>query len=194
MQLFDLLTAHGDRIALTADGRDYYAALADLGLRVAAGLRARGLHAGDRVAFFMPNRAELAIAYFGCFGCFAAGLVAVPLNSRYRGAEVEYAVADCAPPAGAPPPGPIRSTACSRPRRSPRPPPSAPTARRSCSTRRAAPASRRASPTPTPRCATPPATSPRALARHARAVVAVNEPKIHTENGEALPEAPVCSL
>ena len=95
MQLFDLLTAHGDRIALTADGRDYtYAALADLGLRVAAGLRARGLHPGDRVAFFMPNRAELAIAYFGCF---AAGLVAVPLNPRYRGAEVEYAVADCAP-------------------------------------------------------------------------------------------------
>ena len=95
MQLFDLLTRHDDRIALTADGRDYsYAALADAALRVGAALRARGLRAGDRVAFFLPNCAELPIAYFGCF---AAGLIAVPLNPRYRGAEVEYAVADCTP-------------------------------------------------------------------------------------------------
>ena len=63
MQLFDLLTRHDDRIALTADGRDYsYAALADAALRVGAALRARGLRAGDRVAFFLPNCAELPIA------------------------------------------------------------------------------------------------------------------------------------
>ncbi|MBX3024640.1 acyl--CoA ligase [bacterium] len=95
MQLFDLLLGHGDRVALTADGRDHtYGALADAAARLAATLRARGLAAGDRVAFFLPNCAELAIAYFGCF---AAGLVAVPLNPRYRGPEVEHAVADCAP-------------------------------------------------------------------------------------------------
>ena len=95
MQLFDLLRGHGDRVALTADGRDYtYGSLADASARVAAGLRGRGLQPGDRVAFFLPNHAELAIAYFGCF---AAGLVAVPLNPRYRGPEVEYAVADCTP-------------------------------------------------------------------------------------------------
>ncbi len=95
MQLFDLLTAHSDRIALTADGRDHtYAGIAEASRRVAAALRARGLRPGERVAFFLSNRAELAIAYFGCF---AAGLVAVPLNPRYRGPEVEYAVADCTP-------------------------------------------------------------------------------------------------
>ena len=93
--LFDLLTAHRDRVALTADGRDWtYAALADASRRVGAALLTRGLEAGDRVAFFMANSAELAIAYFGCF---AAGLVAVPLNPRYRAAEVEHAVASAAP-------------------------------------------------------------------------------------------------
>ena len=95
MQLFELLTHHGERVALTAGDRDYsYAALAEAALRVGAALRARGLQAGERVAFFLPNCVELAIAYFGCF---AAGLVAVPLNPRYRAAEVEYAVADCTP-------------------------------------------------------------------------------------------------
>ena len=95
MQLFDLLRGHGDRVALTADGRDHtYASLADASARAAAALRGRGLQPGDRVAFFLPNRAELAIAYFGCF---AAGLVAVPLVRRYRGPEVEDAVADCTP-------------------------------------------------------------------------------------------------
>lgn len=91
--LFDLLSARRDRVALTADGRDWtYAGLADASARVGATLRARGLEAGDRVAFFMANSAELAIAYFGCF---AAGLVAVPLNPRYRAAEVEHAVGTC---------------------------------------------------------------------------------------------------
>ena len=95
MSLFALLAAHGDRIALTAGDRDYtYAALATASARVAAALLARGLLPGERVACFLPNRVELVIAYFGCF---AAGLVAVPLNPRYQGPEVEYAVGDCAP-------------------------------------------------------------------------------------------------
>ena len=95
MSLFDLLAAHRDRVALTAGDRDYtYGALADASARVAAALLARGLRPGERVACFLPNRVELAIAYFGCF---AAGLVAVPLNPRYQGPEVEYAVGDCAP-------------------------------------------------------------------------------------------------
>lgn len=95
MSLFALLAGHGERVALTADGRDHtYAALADASARVAAALLGRGLRPGDRVALLLPNRVELALAYFGCF---AAGLAAVPLNPRYQGAEVAYAAGDCAP-------------------------------------------------------------------------------------------------
>lgn len=93
--LFALLDGPGTRVALHADGRDWtYAGLRDAGLRVGAALRARGLAPGERVACFLPNRVELALAYFGCF---AAGLVAVPLNPRYRAAEVEHAVAGATP-------------------------------------------------------------------------------------------------
>ncbi|MFN8640998.1 MAG: class I adenylate-forming enzyme family protein [Candidatus Binatia bacterium] len=82
-------------MALQTDGRDYtYAGLADASARLGAALLARGLRPGDRVALFLPNGAELAMAYFGCF---AAGLVAVPLNPRYQGPEVDHAVGDCAP-------------------------------------------------------------------------------------------------
>jgi long-chain acyl-CoA synthetase len=39
---------------------------------------------GDRIAFFMPNTGELVASYWACF---AAGLVAVPLNHRYIAAD-----------------------------------------------------------------------------------------------------------
>jgi acyl-CoA synthetase (AMP-forming)/AMP-acid ligase II len=48
-----------------------------------------GIAPGDRVALFMPNCPELVIAYLACF---AAGVVAVPLNTRYRAPEVAYAL------------------------------------------------------------------------------------------------------
>jgi acyl-CoA synthetase (AMP-forming)/AMP-acid ligase II len=48
-----------------------------------------GIAPGDRVALFMPNCPELVIAYLACF---AAGVVAVPLNTRYRAPEVAYSV------------------------------------------------------------------------------------------------------
>jgi acyl-CoA synthetase (AMP-forming)/AMP-acid ligase II len=40
----------------------------------------------------MRNCPEMILAYFACF---KAGIVAVPLNNRYKGAEVEYAVNHC---------------------------------------------------------------------------------------------------
>lgn len=59
---------------------------------VAAGLGARGLHAGDRVALLLGNSYEFVIAYFGAA---RAGLVTVPLNPAYTSAEVAVLLADC---------------------------------------------------------------------------------------------------
>ena len=58
---------------------------------VAAGLSARGLAAGERVALLLPNSLEFAIAYFGVL---RAGLVAVPLNTAYTASELEHQLAD----------------------------------------------------------------------------------------------------
>ena len=48
-----------------------------------------GIKKGDRVALFMKNRVELVQLYFACF---RIGAIAVPLNTRYRTPEAEYAV------------------------------------------------------------------------------------------------------
>lgn len=59
--------------------------------RLAAGLRARGIGAGDRVAVLMGNRPEwieLTVALL------KMGALTVPLNTRYSPAEVAYVVAD----------------------------------------------------------------------------------------------------
>lgn len=96
MSVFSLLAAAPRERAALRFGDDLwtYGAIADGSLRVAGGLRAFGLRAGERVAFFLPNCPELVLAYFGTF---AAGGIAVPLNPRYQGAEVEHAVGDCRP-------------------------------------------------------------------------------------------------
>jgi acyl-CoA synthetase (AMP-forming)/AMP-acid ligase II len=55
----------------------------------AAGLRARGYEAGDRVILFMPNRAE----YFtALFGLFKGGFVAVPVNAKLHSVELSFIV------------------------------------------------------------------------------------------------------
>ncbi len=56
---------------------------------LAGGLVEAGIAPGERVALFMPNSPELVIAYLACF---ATGVVAVPLNTRYRAPEVADAL------------------------------------------------------------------------------------------------------
>jgi HIP---CoA ligase len=53
--------------------------------QAARGLLARGLAPGDRVALWVPNTLEAAVALLAVL---VAGGVAVPLNTRYRGPEV----------------------------------------------------------------------------------------------------------
>lgn len=57
--------------------------------RLAAGLLGLGLRPGDRVASLMPNRRALLAHYLACF---KAGLVATPLNYRYRPPEIDHAL------------------------------------------------------------------------------------------------------
>lgn len=66
-----------------------YAELEAAVAAVAAGLLEAGIVPGDRVALFMPNCPELVISYLACF---TAGVIAVPINTRYRAPEVAFAL------------------------------------------------------------------------------------------------------
>jgi long-chain acyl-CoA synthetase len=73
--------------ALWAD----YGSLAGRVARAAAGLRARGLAPGDRVAIVMKNAPEYLEALYAIWW---AGLAAVPINAKLHGREVEFVVSD----------------------------------------------------------------------------------------------------
>jgi acyl-CoA synthetase (AMP-forming)/AMP-acid ligase II len=64
-----------------------YAEFAERVARLAGGLRARGLAPGDRVLLALENCGEF---FELLFGCWAAGLCAVPANARLHPREVEY--------------------------------------------------------------------------------------------------------
>jgi acyl-CoA synthetase (AMP-forming)/AMP-acid ligase II len=79
-----------DRPALQyGDEITTYRQFADRSLALGGELLARGLRKGDRVAFVMSNRPEVLEVIFGCF---AAGLVVVPMNARLHPLEMAYLV------------------------------------------------------------------------------------------------------
>ncbi|HLZ81998.1 MAG TPA: AMP-binding protein [Caulobacteraceae bacterium] len=55
--------------------------------RLAKNLIASGVCPGDRIALHMHNGLQLATGYFACF---YAGAIAVPVNTRLKGPEIEY--------------------------------------------------------------------------------------------------------
>ena len=55
--------------------------------RLASNFLAAGLEPGDRIAFHLLNGPELALGYLGCL---KAGCVAVPVNTRLKGPEIDY--------------------------------------------------------------------------------------------------------
>lgn len=59
---------------------------------VAAGLAARGVQAGDRVALLLGNHVEFVLALYACF---RLGAIAVPLSTRYQTPEIAFAVNNC---------------------------------------------------------------------------------------------------
>lgn len=62
--------------------------------RFANTLRRSGVGRGDRQAIYLPNRVELAVAFMGAL---KAGVIAVPLNWRFQGPDLDRVVAHCAP-------------------------------------------------------------------------------------------------
>jgi acyl-CoA synthetase (AMP-forming)/AMP-acid ligase II len=68
-----------------------YRQLWDRSARVAGGLRALGIQPGDRVAIRLGNSSDWCLAFFGIQ---MAGGIAVPVNTRFAEAEVDYVVKD----------------------------------------------------------------------------------------------------
>src|ERR1700751_2183287 len=54
--------------------------------RIAAALRRRGFLGGERLAFLMPNGADYIELIYACS---LLGIIAVPINTRYAGAEID---------------------------------------------------------------------------------------------------------
>ncbi|HUF48008.1 MAG TPA: long-chain fatty acid--CoA ligase [Vicinamibacterales bacterium] len=70
-----------------------YAQLDGKASRVAAGLAARGVQAGDRVGLFCPNTPHFPMAYYGIL---KLGAIVVPINVLLKPREVAQIVRDCA--------------------------------------------------------------------------------------------------
>src|SRR5438067_13355651 len=86
--LFDVARRLPQQPAVTDDRSAWnYHELARRIAGVAGGLRARGLVHGDRVLLSLENCGEF---FELLFGCWAAGVCAVPANARLHPREVEY--------------------------------------------------------------------------------------------------------
>src|SRR5215207_1764676 len=68
-----------------------YRELWDRAARVAGGLRADGIDAGDRVAIRLGNGADWVVAFWGTQ---LLGAVVVPVNTRFAETEVTYVLED----------------------------------------------------------------------------------------------------
>ncbi|HMN74444.1 MAG TPA: long-chain fatty acid--CoA ligase [Burkholderiaceae bacterium] len=78
--------------AILFEGRTItYADLDASASRLANALRAHGIATGDRVALFLPNVPEFAVAYYAVQ---KLGAITVTINAIFRSAEVEYLVND----------------------------------------------------------------------------------------------------
>jgi acyl-CoA synthetase (AMP-forming)/AMP-acid ligase II len=68
-----------------------YGGVRDRSRALAAGLAARGVRRGDRVAVQLPNWAEFFLVYAACA---RLGAVTIPLGTIYRAGEIRFTVAD----------------------------------------------------------------------------------------------------
>jgi len=81
-----------DRAALIFYGRELsFRELDTAASRFAGWLRSRGIQAGDRVAIFLENSPQFAIAYYGSL---RAGAIVVCLNPMYKATELRHQFED----------------------------------------------------------------------------------------------------
>lgn len=79
---------YGDKVAIWTEERQVtFAELHQLVRRAAAGFLERGIERQDRVAVWAPNGVDWVIA---ALGLQYAGAALVPINTRFKGAEVKY--------------------------------------------------------------------------------------------------------
>jgi fatty-acyl-CoA synthase len=85
---------HGERpFVIAVDGELTYGELDAWSRRIARGLVAAGVEAGDRVALMLPNSAAFVAAIFAIS---RAGAIAVPLHPRLHERELAFALRDSA--------------------------------------------------------------------------------------------------
>src|SRR5438876_8128808 len=84
-----------ERTALASGGtRSTFRELHERVARIAAALSRHGLGVGDRLAILLPNEPEyIALVY----ACAWLGVIAVPLNTRLSGVEIDRILTDAAP-------------------------------------------------------------------------------------------------
>src|SRR4051794_312403 len=86
-------TQYGDKTALIFKGRQFsYNELHDLSGRLANGLQALGVEAGDRVTLYSQNCWEYIVSYFAIA---RLGAVINPINVMLTPQEVVFVVRDC---------------------------------------------------------------------------------------------------
>ncbi len=91
-RLFAALQDHPDKPAIVFEGRTFtFGDLDRLSRRYARGLAAAGVARGDRVAVFAETSPEVVIALLGHY---RIGAIHVPINTRYRRAEVAHILED----------------------------------------------------------------------------------------------------
>lgn len=66
--------------------------VAEQSARIAAGLEALGLAAGDRIALLLGNRTEFVLTWFAAAHL---GAIVVPLSTRHQQREIAYILNDC---------------------------------------------------------------------------------------------------
>lgn len=94
-RLLGSLATSGDRLAIVQGETRWTYADVDAAMRAwARELRDAGVGSGDRVAVLAPSSPNLVAAMLGTY---AVGAVWVPINTRYREAEVRHILEDCQP-------------------------------------------------------------------------------------------------
>jgi len=82
-------------IALLRDGHAVTFLELDVRVRrIAAALRRRGFLSGERLALLMPNGADYIELIYACS---LLGVIALPINTRYAGAEIDRLIEDARP-------------------------------------------------------------------------------------------------
>jgi long-chain acyl-CoA synthetase len=90
--LLDTADKEGPHPALRMDEAALsYDEFRDAALRVAAGLRSRGVEPGHRVGMVLPNVLSFPVVFYGAL---LAGAAVVPMNPLLKAREIEYYLAD----------------------------------------------------------------------------------------------------